>query len=82
MIVKKGEKVWKKQETCIKIPLLNTRNGTLCPYFSVQSGICQCRSYYQRVNAATVKFRKFGIVPVASLERNKECNQNVIEPNP
>ena len=37
LLIKKGEKVWKKGK-CIKIPLLNTKMAII-PYFSVQSGI-------------------------------------------
>ena len=45
--------------------LIKNQNGNLF-HTLVFSQVFQC-SYYQRVNAATVKFRKFGIVPVSSL---------------
>ena len=57
-----------KKGKCIKIPLLTNQNGNLF-HTSVFSRVFYC-SYYQEVNAATVKFRKCGIEPVSSLDLN------------
>ena len=61
---KGGEKVFKKGK-CIKIPLLKTKMAI----YSIKKGKC-IKIHLLKTkmdNAATVKFRKFGIEPVASL---------------
>ena len=50
---------WKKGK-CIKIPVFKTKMAIIS--YLVFSQVFEC-SYYQRVNAATIKFKKFGIVP-------------------
>ena len=60
---KRGKRFGKK-ENVSKLPYQTPKWQLF--HTLVFSQVFRC-SYYQRVNAATVKFRKFGIVPVASL---------------
>ena len=64
MIDQKGVKRFGKRKI-YQNSLIENQNGNLL-HTLVFSRVFQC-SYYQRVNAATTTFRKFGIVPVAFL---------------
>ena len=73
---KKGGKVLKKWKM-YQTSLINNQNDNLF-HTLVFSQVFQC-SYYQRVNAAIVKFRKFGILPVSSLYESLTVQRHLFD---
>ena len=69
IIDQKGGKRFFFKGKFIIIPLLKTKMAIYSMDTLVFSQVFECS--YQRVNVATVKFRKFGIVPVSSLMYTK-----------
>ena len=76
--MKKREKGVKKKKMYQNSLIKNQNNQIAIIPFLLFSQVFEC-SYYQRLNAATINFRKFGIVSVSSVQNEQHIKNNNIQ---